>query len=229
MKKISAYFSKFELALWIGSASGIILAFLIFDGENYLSLIASLIGVSSLVFYAKGNPIGHAIGIVFCILYAIISYSFSYYGEMITYLCMSLPMAIIALVSWTRNPYKNNKAEVKINSITKKEFLLMWIPTILVTVAFYFILKYFGTANLLPSTFSVATSFAAVYLCSKRTPYYALAYVANDAVLIVLWLLASLESTRYISMLVCFIAFLFNDIYGFTNWQRMKRRQSRND
>ena len=229
MKKITAYFSKFELALWIGSASGILLAFLLFDGENYLSLIAALIGVSSLTFYAKGNPIGHIIGIFFCLFYTFISYTFSYYGEMITYLFMSLPMAIIALISWRRNLYSGKKAEVTINSISKKDLVMMWILTILVTSLFYFVLKYFGTANLIPSTLSVATSFAAVYLCSKRTPYYAVAYMANDIVLIVLWLLASLESTRYISMLLCFIAFLFNDIYGFINWQRMKRMQALSD
>ena len=227
MKKITSYFSPLEITLWTSSVLLITLSFLIFDGEGYLQLLASLVGVTSLSFYAKGNPIGHVIGIVFCILYAIISYSFSYYGEMLTYLCMSLPMAIIALISWTRNPYEAGKVEVKIKNISKKEAVLMWIPTLAVTVIFYFVLKTFGTANLIPSTISIATSFAAVYLSFRRTSYYALAYVANDAVLIVLWFLASLNDTKYISMLVCFIAFLFNDIYSFTNWQRMKKRQEK--
>jgi nicotinamide mononucleotide transporter PnuC len=139
---------------------------------------------------------------------------------------MTMPMAVFALISWVRNPYKGNKSEVKVNSIGKAEQILMCIATIPVTIAFYFILKCFGTSNLLPSTFSVTTSFIAAYLTFRRSPYYALAYAVNDIVLIVLWSLASIADIRYISVLVCFVAFLFNDIYGFISWQRMKKRQA---
>ena len=96
-----------------------------------------------------------------------------------------------------------------------------------VTAVFYFVLAYCHTANLLPSTVSVTTSFLAVYLTFRRSPYFALAYAANDLVLIVLWTLASAEDIRYISVVVCFAAFFANDIYGYISWQRMKLRQAR--
>ena len=226
MKKLFAYFSKMELILWSISVIFIVLSFFIFDRESYLTLIASLIGVTSLIFNAKGNPIGQALMIAFSLLYGIISYTFAYYGEMITYLGMTMPMAVFALIAWLKNPYKGNKVEVKVNSIGKAEQILMWFLSIVVTVVFYFILKHFNTANIIPSTISVTTSFLAVYLTFRRCPTFALAYAANDIVLIVLWVLASLTDIRYISMVVCFIAFLFNDIYGYISWQRMKRRQS---
>ena len=101
----------------------------------------------------------------------------------------------------------------------------MWLLTIIVTVVFYFILMYFNTANIIPSTLSVTTSFVAVYLTFRRSPYFALAYATNDIILIVLWILASIYDTRYISVVVCFVAFLFNDVYGFASWQKMKKRQ----
>ena len=56
----------------------------------------------------------------------------------------------------------------------------------------------------------------------------ALAYAANDIVLIVLWVLASLCDIRYVSVVVCFVAFFVNDIYGYVSWQKMKKRQSAN-
>lgn len=222
------YFTWTELALWITSVLFISATFLIFDRENYMTLIASLIGATSLILCAKGNPIGQALIIVFAVLYGIISYSFAYYGEMITYLCMTAPMAVVALVSWLRNPYNGNRAEVKVNSIKGHEVVFMLLLTAAVTVLFYFILGYFGTANLLPSTLSVTTSFIAVYLTFRRSPFYALAYAFNDAVLIVLWVLASVEDISYLSVTVCFTAFLANDIYGFVNWLRMQKRQSEN-
>jgi len=164
--------------------------------------------------------------VVFSLLYGIISFTFSYYGEMITYLGMTMPMAIFALISWLRNPFNGNKAEVKVNSITTKETIFMWLITVLVTIIFYFILEHFNTANIVPSTLSVTTSFIAVYLTFRRSPLFALAYASNDIVLIVLWIMASVYDIRYISVVVCFVAFLVNDIYGYVNWQKMKIRQS---
>lgn len=222
------YFSKTEIILWCSSVMLIITSFCIFDRESYLTLAASLIGVTSLIFGAKGNPIGQFLMVIFSLLYGIISYKFDYYGEMITYLGMTMPMAVFALISWLRNPYKGNKAEVRVNRISKNETVFMWLLTAAVTVLFYFILKHFGTANIIPGTASVTTSFIAVYLTFRRSPYFALAYAANDVILIVLWVLASITDIRYISVVVCFVAFLFNDLYGFINWKRMEKIQSRN-
>ena len=103
----------------------------------------------------------------------------------------------------------------------------MWALTAAVTLLCYFILEFFHTANIIPSTLSVTTSFLAVYLTYRRNPWYAVAYACNDIILIVLWVLASLEDISYLSVVVCFIAFLANDIYGFINWRSMEKRQAR--
>lgn len=228
LKEKLGYFSKSEIALWYSSVVLIVLSFCVFDRENHLTLVASLVGVTSLIFNAKGNPIGQFLMAIFSLLYGIISFTFAYYGEMITYLGMTMPMAVFALISWLRNPYNGNKAEVKVNTISRIETVLMWVMTVAVTVLFYFILEHFNTANIVPSTISVTTSFLAVYLTFRRSPYFALAYAANDLVLIVLWVLASLCDVRYISVVVCFVAFFANDIYGYLSWQKMKKRQAAN-
>ena len=228
MKKISSvsdYFTKTEKLLWTVSAVMIIASFMIFDRKNYLTLTASLIGITSLIFNAKGNPVGQLLMIIFSCMYGYISYTFAYYGEMITYLGMTAPMALFALISWLRNPFNGNKAEVEVNSINKKEYVFMWILTGIVTVIFYYILSAFNTSNIIPSTLSVTTSFAAVYLTFRRSPYFALAYAANDVVLIVLWILASTENISYISVVICFVSFLINDIYGYINWKKIQNRQ----
>ena len=225
-KNSTGYFHLKEIALWASSAALIIVSFCLFDRENYMTLAASLIGVSSLILNAKGHPIGQALMIIFSLLYGIISYSFSYYGEMLTYLGMTMPMAVFSLISWIRHPYEGKRSEVKVNAIGKREVLLMLLASAVVTCAFYFILVHFKTAIIIPSTISVTTSFIAAYLTFRRSPYFALAYAANDVVLIVLWIMASVENTVYISVVVCFSTFLINDIYGFLSWKRMKARQT---
>ncbi len=220
------YFTKTELSLWGTSTLAILSSFFIFDESNHLTLLASLIGVTAIILNAKGNPAGQALMIVFSLLYGIISYSFAYYGEMITYLGMTMPMAAFALVSWLRHPYAGRRSEVEVYRIHGDEVASMLLAAVLVTILFYHILRHFHTANIVPSTLSVTTSFIAVYLTYKRSPYFSIAYAANDVVLIALWVLASMTDARYISVTVCFAAFLCNDLYAFANWQTMEKRQA---
>lgn len=222
------YFSKGEIALWCFSVFFITVSFCIFDRSGYLTLAASLIGVTSLIFNAKGNPFGQVLMIAFSVLYGIVSLGFAYYGEMMTYLGMTAPMALFALISWLRNPYNGNRAEVKVNRLGRKEIPFMIVLAAVVTGIFYFILKFFNTANLIPSTVSVTTSFLAVYLTFRRSPYFALAYAANDVVLIVLWVMATVSDVSYLSVVICFFMFLINDIYGFLSWKRMEKKQAKN-
>ena len=227
MKKILSYFNElslFEKGLWIVSVIAVLLSSAATGFGDPLSTIASLIGVTALIFVAKGYVIGQVLTIVFAFFYGFISFFFCYYGEMITYLGMSAPMAALATVEWLRNPYKGTK-EVKIKKLTPLSAVLLFVSCALVTFAFYFILKAFGTASLVVSTFSVTTSYLASALTFLRSPYYALAYAANDIVLIVLWIIASLSDISCIPMTVCFIMFFANDMYGFYNWKRMAEKQ----
>ena len=221
------YFTKAELVLWIGSVALIVAAFCIWDRVNFLTLAASLIGVTSLIFCAKGNPVGQVLIIIFAVLYGIISWMVAYYGEMITYVGMTAPMAVYALIVWLKNPFAGKRSEVKVNRLRAREYIIMALIAAAVTAAFYFILEAFHTANLIPSTISVTTSFVAVYLTARRSPFYALAYAANDIVLIVLWSMAAVADPACLSVVICFCVFLVNDLYGFVNWMRMQRRQAR--
>lgn len=229
MKKRFAYFTKTEIILWTSSVLMIAASFFLFDSSNLLTLIASLLGVTSIIINAKGNPLGQLLMILFSLLYGYISFTFAYYGEMVTYLGMTMPMSAFALIAWVRHPYQGKKSEVAIHRITAKETAWMLVLSVGVTVVFYFILGFFHTANLLPGTLSVTTSFIAVYLTFRRSPYFSVAYAANDVVLIVLWVLAAIENPKYTSVVVCFVAFFLNDCYGFINWRAMEQRQRANE
>lgn len=217
--------SKFELVLWLSSVAVVTVSFFLSPDRNVLSLIDSLIGVTALIFISKGYVVGQVLLILFAVLYGIISFEYRYYGEMITYLGMSAPIAGLAVISWLRHPYKDSK-EVEVNRHLKMStWVMLLLLTAAVTAGFYFILKALGNNKLLVSTISVTTSFLAASLTFLRSPYYGLGYAANDAVLIVLWVLAAAENPGYVPMIFCFVMFLLNDLYGFFNWLRMSKRQ----
>ena len=118
MKKLLNYFTKSEIILWISSVLLIVVSFLIFDRENYLTLFASLIGITAIIFCAKGNPFGQVLMIIFSTFYAVISYSFAYYGEMLTYLGMTLPMAVFG--TWLGSLSKKRELAIKVSSVNAR-------------------------------------------------------------------------------------------------------------
>lgn len=216
--------TRFEWSLWLCSLAVVAAASLLTPDGDWMSLIASLIGVTALIFAAKGRVLGQALIVVFAVFYGVISFRFHYYGEMVTYLGMSTPMAILAIVAWARHPFQDTE-EVEVSRLTRRQVTVALAATAVVTVGFYFILGALHTTNLPISTVSVATSFFACSLTTLRTPWYAMAYAANDAVLIGMWILAARVDLAYLPMVFCFLVFLINDSYGFINWRRMKNRQ----
>ena len=218
-------FTKFELGLWAVSVSVVTASFIIGGNFRVLTLIASLIGVTALIFVAKGDVTRQVLTVVFSVLYSVISFEFTYYGEMITYMFMTAPIAAMSVYTWIRHPEEKGKREVSIARLSLKKTIMLCITAVIVTVIFYFILRYFNNANLLFSTISITTSFLASALMLFRSSAYALAYGANDIILIILWVMASLEDTAYLPMVMCFAMFLVNDIYGFYSWQKRKKLQ----
>ena len=216
--------NKFEWGLFLTSVV-VILASAFVSGKNsVLELASSLVGVTALIFVAKGLIIGQAMTVVFSLLYGLVSLKFHYWGEMITYLFMAMPIALLSTIEWLRHPYKNTDV-VEVNRVNKKQIFTMCLLGAVTTFVFYFILRAFDTPNLLFSTLSVTTSFMAAYLTFLRSPYYGVGYGLNDIVLIVLWVLASLEDISYLPMVLCFVMFFANDMYGFYNWKKLSKIQ----
>lgn len=220
--------SRRECILWAVSVIIVTAANLLSGGTDPLTLTATIVGATSLIFAAKGHVIAQGLMIVFSILYAIISFRFRYWGEMITYLGMTLPMAVWALIAWYRNPSAENRSEVKIRALAGKHFLLLAIGCPAVTAAFYLLLVRLNTPNIVFSTVSIATSFLAATLTALRSSYFGLAYASNDLVLIAMWILASLDDATYIPVAVNFAVFFVNDMYGFLSWKRREKKQTNN-
>lgn len=218
--------TKREWSIWLGSVRIVLISNLATKDFDLLTLVAALTGVTSLIFAAKGNVWGQVLMILFSILYGIISFRFRYWGEMMTYLGMTLPMAVWSTITWIENPSENNGNEVQIQSLSKKHIVALCISGIIVTAVFYYILKSFNTPNIIFSTISIITSFIAASLTMLRSSYYAVWYAVNDVVLIILWVLASLKDPAYIPVVVNFSIFFMNDMYGFMSWKQRELEQA---
>ena len=211
--------TKREWCLWMGSLLMVIISNILAGNIDILTLIAMCVGITSLIFAAKGNVWAQVFMILFSILYGIISWRFRYWGEMITYLGMTMPMAIWSTITWIRNPAPGGK-EVEIQKLKPRHMVGISVFGIAVTWIFYLILRALNTPNLVFSTISITTSFLAATLTMLRSSYYALGYASNDIVLIILWGLAAMKDPAYVPVVVNFIIFFFNDMYGFICWKK---------
>ena len=203
----------------MGSLAIVILSNLLSTDIDVLTLVSACVGITSLIFAAKGNVWAQILMVVFSILYGLISWQFRYWGEMITYIGMTMPMAVWSTITWIKNPSESGQ-EVAIQKLTRKHVAGIAAAGVIVTAVFYMILKALDTPNILFSTISITTSFLAASLTMLRSSYYALGYASNDIILIIMWVLASIENPAYIPVVVNFIIFFFNDMYGFVSWKR---------
>lgn len=202
-------------------------AFFLQTGDkNILSLLTSLCGAVGILFVAKGMIVGQYIFSVYAVLYAVLSFQNAYYGECILSAVTILPAAILAIVTWTKNP-SEERGKVKINKISRKEWLFLFLGIAAVTVGAYFLLRALQTAQLVVSTVSFVTSFSAAYLLIRRNQYYAVFYILNDVILIVLWSLAFAAGESVLPNVVGFVVFFLNDTYGFYDWRRRARLQEK--
>ena len=227
MKKFLKNWNWFEIVFLALSLIGLSLCFAFTPDRNWFSYVVSLVGVVSVMTVAKGLVFAPFINIAYNIIYSIISVLQHYYGEAIIYIGLMIPIAVASIVSWLRNKNKENTSTVQVNKIKGIEYLYLFIGAICATVAFYFLLRALNTSELIISTLSLISSVIASYLLLRRCSYYALAFVANDIILIVLWTMAIIYyGTQFLPIVISFCIFLINDIYGFIHWKIQERKQN---
>ena len=227
IKHIKNYFSdwtKFELCFLIFGLSVSILSSIFFHGNIIDILYTSLYFVTALLM-SKGKVECYFVGFVSVFFYAFISYNQGYYGELLITAFLTFPIMIIGIVSWLKHQDKEENI-VLISTLSKKELIISLISQIPLYFIYYLILKLFNTDLIIISTFSVVTSVLASYYEARRSDLSLPCYIANDLVIITLWLIPILNgSTNLISVLVGPCLLLMNDIYGTYNWQRLKKHQ----
>ena len=214
----------YELAFLICDVLVVLSVFIFFE-KNLLSFSCSFVGCFAIFSLAKGFFFAPILNIVFDVLYIILSYTQSYFGEAIIFLVMTLPIDVYSSISWRKNKAKESEV-IKINKLGKKEWIVFWISTAIVSIVFYFVLKALNTNELIISTISFVTSAMAGYFLIRRSNYYSLAYSFNDIILIILWTISLINyGTSYLPIVINWCCCLVIDIYGFINLQKEQKKQ----
>ena len=224
IKKYFEDWNKFEKSFLICGLLTSIISSIIFNGTVIDTLYTSLYLITALLM-SKGKVECYFVGFVSVFFYGIVSYNQGYYGELIITAFLTFPIMIIGIISWLRHQDKEEDTVI-ISSLSKKEITIALLSHLVLFWIYYFILKAFNTDLLVISTMSVVTSVLASYFEARRSELSLFCYIANDLVIITLWLIPIISGQiELISVLVGPILLLINDIYGSYNWRRLKNQQ----
>ena len=224
IKKYFEDWNKFEKSFLICGLLTSIISSIIFNGTVIDTLYTSLYLITALLM-SKGKVECYFVGFVSVFFYGIVSYNQGYYGELIITAFLTFPIMIIGIISWLRHQVKEEDTVI-ISSLSKKEITIALLSQLVLFWIYYFILKAFNTDLLVISTMSVVTSVLASYFEARRSELSLFCYIANDLVIITLWLIPIISGQiELISVLVGPILLLINDIYGSYNWRRLKNQQ----
>lgn len=216
--------TKFELTFLICGLTVSILSSIIFNGNIIDTLYTSLYLITALLM-SKGKVECYFVGFISVFFYGIVSFNQGYYGELIITAFLTFPIMIIGIVSWLRHQDKEDDVVI-INLLPKREIFIALVSQLVLFWIYYFLLKAFNTDLLVLSSISVVTSVLASYFEARRSELSLFCYIANDLVIITLWIIPIIAGqTDLIPVLVGPILLLINDIYGSYNWRRLKEIQ----
>ena len=228
MKKFWEDWTTLEKCLlWAGIF--FITLFSIIFASDHLTLFTSLAGVICALLQAKGKVISPLVGILEVILYSILSYQNHYYGEVLIDVFIVLPMYIYGVISWMTHKHKQTDT-VEPNEISKKEWGILSLLSVVGFLVLYQVLKYFNTSQLMASSLSMITSLMVTYLMARRSHYGFLFYIGNDLILLLLWGSAVWQGDfSLLPILVEDFVMLMNDTYGLKNWSENQKKEEKND
>lgn len=227
MKYISNYFKDWnlfeKLYLFVGILVGVLTS-IIFNGTVIDSLY-TITYLTTAILMSKGKVESYFVGFFSVFFYGIVSYNQGYYGELLITIFLTFPIMIIGIISWLRHQDKEDDVVI-INTLSKKEIILVIGSQLFLFWVYYFLLKMFNTDLLILSSCSIVTSVLASYFEARRSELSLFCYIANDLILITLWIIPIIKgNTTLISVLVGPILLLINDIYGSYNWKKLKNKQ----
>ena len=188
--------------------------------DTVIGIIAGISGVISVVLCAKGKISFYFIGFVQTISYLFLAWQNQFYGEVLENIFYLVTM-VIGIFLWKRNyNHKDNgSASVQVNKLTKLQWLITIISTIVATLIVGYGLTLIGSKQAYTDAATNVLAIFAQILMIKRYREQWLWWLIIDLLCLKLWFVAGNWS-----MFAMYIAWTINCIYGWINWSKTNKK-----
>lgn len=207
-----------EYVWLLGAPAGIVILSLLLR-DTLFSIAASVTGVLYVILAAKGKLAAYLFGTVNCVLYAIVAYRQTLYGETWLNLLYYLPLQAVGFCLWRRQ-MDGEKKTVLPRQMGIKGRMVLFGSVLLFTWILGIVLQKFGDALPFIDAFTTVASVVAVTLSAQRFCEQWVLWMAVNALSIYMWWERYCLNGENIATLFMWLIFLITAFYGFFNWCR---------
>lgn len=196
-----------------------------FNGILVLSDVASIFGIIYIVFNSKNSVWGLLFNLISTIFIAITSFYQHIWLNGIICTCINIPMFIFGIITWKRKLAKQT-SKVRINRLSKRNFLFVFLGYLVVSVAFLFILKSLnGNLYYLDAFYSVGSVFGVV-LCSLAFIEQFLIFNIANIFGITMYGILCFSNLNNLPLLFVSLIYFIGNIISICNWIRILKREN---
>lgn len=191
--------------------------------DTPLNIIAGLAGVISVVMCAKGRTMFYFVGFIQTVTYLVLAWQNKFYGEVLENLFYFVTM-IWGIFLWKKNEVKNDDGteDVLAKKFTPKEWVFSIILTVLATIGMGYWLDGIGSAQAYTDAATNVMAIFAQLLMVWRYREQWIWWLLIDVFCIKMWFVAGNWS-----MVVMYIFWTANTIYGLWNWSKLNKEQNK--
>lgn len=226
VKKFLSGWSKFEIT-WLVLSTIIMIVLSIIWGDNMLALISGITGILGVVLAAKGKISTYLFATINVAIYAYLTFNNHLYGEFMLNAFYYIPMNFVGFYLWSRHKDEES-GDVEGKSLTLKQIIILLIAVTIVVIIYWQILSRIGGQLALIDAMSTVFSVVALIMQVARYAEQWLLWIIVNVVSVVMWVLLLGEDSSAITMVVMWVAYLFNSMYGYYNWKKLAAKNVNN-
>lgn len=204
---------------WLAIACAIITGLSIYWGDNLMGIISATTGVACVICTGKGKLSAYIFGLINCVLYAIISYKATLYGETMLNAIYYVPMQFYGFYVWSKN-MNNETQEVTKRHMSNKIRVISLLAMIVGTVAYGFVLKALGDVMPFVDAFTTVSSVVAMVVSVRMFAEQWWIWVAVDIFSVYMWYTAYINGNDNMATLLMWIVYLGNAVIMLIKWEK---------
>lgn len=229
MEKTKRFFtdwSRFEI-IWLILSTVIMIVLSVIWGDNLLALISGITGILGVVLAAKGKVSTYIFATVNVAIYALLTFQNHLYGEFMLNAFYYIPMNFIGFYLWSKHK-DNESGEVEGKKLTGRQTVILFAAVAVVVLVYWQILSRIGGQLALIDAMSTIFSVVALIMQVARYAEQWLLWIIVNVVSVVMWLLLIGKDSSAVTMVVMWVAYLFNSVYGYYNWRKLAAKNVEN-
>lgn len=213
---------KLEL-LWLIAACVIIAGLSVYWGDSTMGIVSAVTGVACVVCTGKGKLSAYIFGLVNCVLYAIISYQATLYGETMLNALYYIPMQFVGFFVWNKH-MSDETCEVEKRKMKPLGVVLMIASIAISTYLYGLLLKYLGDAIPFVDAFTTVSSVVAMIISVRMYAEQWWIWVAVDIFSVYMWWRDFCSGSDNIATLLMWIVYLGNAVIMLIKWEKEVRQ-----